>query len=271
MKITALLGVLGLFVVQAPPQFEVASVKANNSGDAKFVIQPQPGGRFTATNASLRELVRYAYRLQDFQIAGGPSWLDRDRFDIVARAGDGGQGDPFQADARGGASRGQLMLRALLAERFSLATHLDTKELPIYGLVLARSDGALGPQLTRAARDCDPPGARSACEIKALPGTIAAGGAALTELANALSPLVARVVENHTGLDGKFAFTLRWTPEQMSPGLERKARAMGLPPANPDGSSLFTAVREQLGLKLDSRKGPVETLVIDRAERPKED
>jgi uncharacterized protein (TIGR03435 family) len=107
--------------------------------------------------------------------------------------------------------------------------------------------------------------------MTALPGTIAAGGAALTELANALSPLVARVVENQTGLDGRFAFTLRWTPEQMSPGLERKARAMGLPPPDPAGSSLFTAVREQLGLKLDSRKGPVEVLVIDRAERPKAD
>lgn len=271
MKITTLLAVLTLFAAQAPPQFEVASVKANPSGDVKAAIQPQPGGRFTATNASLRELIRYAYRLQDYQVTGGPNWLDRDRFDIVAKAGDGGQGDPFQADSRGGASRGQLMLRALLAERFSLGTHIETKELPTYALVLARSDGALGPQLTRAARECDPPAAPPACEMKALPGTIAAGGATLPELANALSPLVARVVQDQTGLAGRFAFTLRWTPEQMSPGLERKARAMGLPPADPDGSSLFTAVREQLGLKLDARKGPVEVLVIDRAERPKED
>jgi uncharacterized protein (TIGR03435 family) len=224
-----------------------------------------PGGRFTATNATLRQLIRNAYQLQEFQITGGPAWLDRDRFDIVAKAEGTGQDDPV---------RRQLMLRALLAERFALTVHIDKRELPIYALVPAKSDGAPGPELKPSTPECEVQGAgrtanRAACDLRVLPGTIAAGRATLTELATGLSPLVGRIVQDRTGLAGSFAFTLRWTPEQMSPGLERKARALGLPPVDTEGSSLFTGVREQLGLKLDPQKGPVDVLIIDRAERPK--
>jgi uncharacterized protein (TIGR03435 family) len=251
---------------QAPAQFEVASVKVNTSGDAKVAIQMLPGGRFTATNATLRQLIRNAYQLQEFQITGGPNWLDRDHFDIVAKAEGASPDDP---------GRARLMLRALLAERFALTVHIEARDLPIYALVPAKSDGTLGPELKRTgpeceARDAGSPGNRSTCDLRVLPGTVAAGRATLAELAVGLSPLVGRIVQDRTGLAGNFAFTLRWTPEQMSPGLERKARAMGLPPVDTEGSSLFTAVREQLGLKLDSQKGPVDVLVIDRAERPKE-
>jgi len=134
---------------------------------------------------------------------------------------------------------------------------------------------ALRPELKRSGRECQAQdagrsGNRAECDLRALPGTIAAGRATLTELATGLSPLVGRIVQDRTGLAGSFAFTGRWTPEQMSPGLERKARAIGLPPVDTEGSSLFTAVREQLGLKLDSQKGQVDVLVIERAERPKE-
>jgi uncharacterized protein (TIGR03435 family) len=249
---------------QTAAQFEVASVKPNTSGDAKVVIQMLPGGRFIATNATLRQLIRNAYQLQEFQITGGPGWLDRDRFDIVAKAEGTSADDP---------GRGQLMLRALLAERFALTVRIDKRELPIYALVAAKGDGALGPELKPSGRECEDivtPGNRPACDLRILPGTIAAGRASLAELATGLSPLVGRIVQDRTGLAGRFAFTLRWTPEQMSPGLERKARAMGLPPVDTEGSSLFTAIREQLGLKLDSQKGPVDVLVIDGAERPKE-
>jgi uncharacterized protein (TIGR03435 family) len=248
---------------QVPAQFEVASVKANMSGDAKVAIQMLPGGRFTATNATLRQLIRNAYQLQEFQITGGPGWLDRDRFDIVAKA-EGGDD----------AGRGQLMLQALLAERFALTVHIDKRELPIYTLVASKGDGTLGPELKPSGRECSDAGRqgnRSGCDLRALPGSIAAGGATLAELAAGLSPLVGRIVQDRTGVPGTFAFTLRWTPDQRSPGLQRKAQAMGLPPADTEGSSLFTAVREQLGLKLDSQKGLVDVLVIDRAERPKED
>lgn len=258
---------------QAPAaeQFEVASIKANTSGDGKQLIQMLPGGRFVATNVTLQQLIRNAYQLQEFQVTGGPAWIGRDRFDVVAKAD-------------GGSSRAPLMLRALLVERFGLATHIDAKEMSIYALVLAKSDGSLGPQLKRSGSDCEEsdaggrgrsgdapaPGNRSTCAMRAMPGTILAGGATLTELADGLSTVLDRVVQNRTGLPDQFAFTLRWTPDQIPPGYDRKARAMGLPPIDPEGPSLFTAVREQLGLKLDSQKGPVDILVVDRAERPKE-
>jgi bla regulator protein blaR1 len=249
-------------------QFEVASVRVNSSGDAKELIQTQPGGRFTATNVTLRQLIRHAYQLQDARIAGGPVWLGRDRFDIVAKA-------------EGAASRVPLMLRALLAERFALEVHTETRELPTYALVPARSDGALASQVQRSAGDCDAPdaggrgadtpapGSRPACGVRVLPGTITASGATLAELAAGLSTLVGRLVQDRSGRADRFDFTLRWTPDQISPGLERKARAMGLPPPDPEGPALFTAIREQLGLRLDAQKGPVDVLVIDRAERPK--
>ena len=111
---------------------------------------------------------------------------------------------------------------------------------------------------------------RSDCAMRILPGTILAGGATLTELASGLSTLVDRLVQDRSGLAGAFAFTLTWTPDQIPPGYDRKARAMGLPPIDTNGPALVTAVREQLGLKLDSQKGPVDILVVDRAERPKE-
>ena len=263
----------------APQQFEVASVKVNTSPIAKTAIQTQPGGRFTATSVTLRQLIRTAYDLQEYQIASGPGWLATDRFDIVAKADGAGQGDPFQAEKDGGPSRGQLMLRTLLAERFKLVVHTEARELPIYALMPARSDGRFGPQMQRSPRDCDapnadkagdasPPGAPPPCGMRAFPGTILAGGATLAELAKALSTLAGRVVLDRTGLADRFAFTLRWTPDQIPPGFERKASAIGLPPIDTDGTSIFTAVREQLGLKLESQKGPVDVLVIDRAEHP---
>jgi uncharacterized protein (TIGR03435 family) len=265
----------------APAQFEVASVKPNQSPIAKTAIVTQPGGRFTATNVTLRQLILNAYDLQDSQVSGGPSWLASDRFDIVAKAEGAEAGDPFQSGKGGGPSRGQQMLRALLAERFKLATHAEARDLPIFAMVLARGDRALGPQLHRSPRDCDAPDADGRgrgggastpagqpCGMRVFPGTIVSGGAQLAQLANGLSTLVGRIVRDRTGLTGNFEFTLRWTPDQIPQGFDRKAGAIGLAPIDPDGPSIFTAVREQLGLKLESQKGPVDVLVIDRAEHP---
>jgi uncharacterized protein (TIGR03435 family) len=242
-----------------------------------------PGGRFVATNVTLRQLIRNAYQLQDFQISGGPSWLDTERFDVVAKADGGGKGDPFEADQGGAPSRGQLMLRTLLADGFKLEVHSSNREMPIYGLALARTDGGLGPQLRRSSRDCAAPqadgGGQSGkaglteappCGMRVYPGTILAGGVTLADLAAALSPQVERIVQDRTGLAGRFEFTLRWTPDQIPQGFDRKASAIGLPPIDTNGPALFTALREQLGLKVESVKGPVPILVVDRAERPSE-
>jgi uncharacterized protein (TIGR03435 family) len=266
------------------PAFEVASVKLNKSGDGRVFFGMQPGGRFTATNVTLRMLIRNAYQLQDFQISGGPGWLASDRFDIVAK-GDADFGGPFAAAQRQGPGPLQLMLRALLAERFKLTVHDETKDLPIYALVLARSDGRFGKDLHRSETDCaavasaargrgpvpppgpPQPGERMPCGIRIGPGTMTIGGVPLSQFANSLSMFVGRVVTDRTGLTGNFDINLTWTPDQGGP---RPPGAPDLPPVDPNGPSIFTALQEQLGLKLDSQRGPVSVLVIDRAEHPTE-
>src|SRR5438093_5376950 len=136
------------------PAFEVASIKQNNSGDGRVMMQLQPGGRFTATNIPLRLLIRNAYQLQDFQIVGRPSWIGSERYNIVAKAEDGTPPETPSID-RTGPNRIQLMIRSLLAERFQLVVHNETRELPIYALVVARSDGKLGPELRKSDLDCN--------------------------------------------------------------------------------------------------------------------
>jgi len=235
---------------------------------------------------TLRMLIRNAYQLQDFQISGGPSWIGSDHFDVVAKMDNGDVRDPLSAERQDPTrpTRLQLMIRALLTERFQLAVHTETKELPVYALVLARNDGRLGPELRRSDTDCaalvgsargregvPPPsqasGGNLQCGIRVGPGTLSVGGASLSQLANSLSMFTGRVVLDRTGLTGTFDANLTWTPDQMP------QRPPGAPelPIDPNGPSLFTAVREQLGLKLDSQKGPVEILVIDRAEHPTQD
>ncbi|HJZ77912.1 MAG TPA: TIGR03435 family protein [Vicinamibacterales bacterium] len=283
----------------AAPAFEVASIKPNNSGDGRVMLGNQPG-RFTATNVTLRMLIRQAYQLQDFQITGGPSWLNSDHFDIVAKI------DPAVQEsinaARGGIGPAaipgqgpnplQLMIRSLLAERFKLVVHNETKEQTIYALVLAHSDGKLGPDLKKSDVDCaalmnarargqaaappGPPqaGQRMPCAVRIGPGNLSASAGTLAQFAQSLGMFVGRVVVDKTGLTGGYDIDLTWTPDQMpqraggAPG-DQPVRVNGVD-IDPNGPSIFTAVQEQLGLKLDSQKGPVEMLVIDRAEKPVE-
>jgi uncharacterized protein (TIGR03435 family) len=251
--------------------FEVTSVKPVNDvrtvGGGGF----QPGGRYVVTNLSVRVLIRSAYRIQDMQIVGGPDWLGADRFDIQAKTAS----DPSQDQ------RGEL-LRELLANRFKLVAHHETRELPVYALVVARSDGRLGPQLKRAATpDCgsrgavppSPPGAPpSAAPCGALkfgPGSFVARTAAIEQLAASLSNIpvltgLDRIVVDRSGLTGTFDFDLQWAPLPF-PGSQAS------PAGANDGPSIFTALQEQLGLKLDSQRAPVDVLVIDSVERPTPD
>jgi uncharacterized protein (TIGR03435 family) len=260
----------------------VASVKPNKSGDGRVMIGMQPGGRFTASNIPLRMLIRTAFQLQDFQIVGGPDWVRSDRFDITAKA----EGDIPPAPPGGPPGPMQLMLRALLAERFSLEAHNETRELPIYALVVARDDRRLGSRLRPAAADCQemaaararggsppgapPPGERPQCGIRIGPGSMAVGGMPLSQFVTSLSGFVQRVVIDKTGLTGSFDLDLTWTPDQMPQGPPTPG-APPLPPIDPNGPSIFTAIEEQLGLKLDSQRGPVDVLVIDRVEQPTPD
>src|SRR5262245_34631014 len=124
--------------------FEVASVRPNKTGDGRVMLGLQPGGRFNASNVPLRMLIRQAFNVQEFQIVGGPDWLTSDRFDVVAKAPEG----EFNADIM------RPMLQSLLVERFKLAFHRESRDMPIYALMKARSDGKLGPGLSASAVEC---------------------------------------------------------------------------------------------------------------------
>jgi uncharacterized protein (TIGR03435 family) len=269
---------------QATPTFDVASVKPNKSGPGPQRVGFAPGGRFVATNIPAIDLIAVAFGtpqpLPTFRITGGPGWATSDRFDIAAKA----DGDP-QPGPNGPPTEMFLMVRAMLADRFKLVVHTETREMPFYTLGIDRSDGRLGPQLHPAAVDCaalrrggprggaapapPPPGQPVPCGMMMAPGRLNGGGATLAMLSTVFSRLVNRVVEDRTGLTGNYDVTLEFTPDQsmLPPG--------GLPPGMPsppsDGPSLFTALREQLGLKLDAARGPVEIVVIDHIEPPTPD
>jgi uncharacterized protein (TIGR03435 family) len=268
--------------------FEVASVKPNKSGDGtRGRVDLQPGGRLTATNVTLRQLIQSAYQRHAFdrlEISGGPPWIDSDRFDIVAKAA----GD-HSVDPDGVPRRTWLMLRTLLAERFKLRVHDESRELPIYALVTARSDGKIGPQLRKSDVDCAvvfemwnkgqrptiEPGKGPPCSFgfghagpdhrEPRSGHITGNAVPMSSLANFLSPFVNRVVVDRTGLTGNFDLELE-AAEIRPPG------PLG-PSARPSDTtqSIFTALPEQLGLALDSTRGPVDVLVIDRVEQPTPD
>jgi uncharacterized protein (TIGR03435 family) len=266
-----------------PPAFEVASVKRNTSVGDPFGIGFAPGGRFKATSVKLRQLIADAYStagppLPDAQISGGPNWIDSDRFDIVAKAAEDTPSGPV-GPGPAAAQQMRLMLRTLLAERFKLTVHHETRELPIYALVMARSDGKLGPAFHKTEADCvaalaargnaSPIPGGPFCGIRNGPGRLILSAVPMPVLATTLSRSVGRTVVDRTGLTGNFDGNLEWTPDQMPP--TPPPGAPPLPPIDPNGPSIFTALQEQLGLKLESTKGPVDVLVIDHVEKPSED
>jgi uncharacterized protein (TIGR03435 family) len=226
-------------------EFEVATIKPNNSGSRNGGTTMPAIGRFQGTNVTLHELVARAYGIRDFQIVGGPDWINDDRFDV---AGKPPESAPPQSQAA--------MLRELLAQRFKLAVHKETREQPVYSLVIARPDGKLGPAMSLvdcAQKPCD----STRTSETSSGGTVTAMGMTMEALAVWASSRTDRVVIDRTGLTGNFDFQLKYTPARLS--------------TTGDSPSIFTALQEQLGLKLESARGPVEFLVIDRAERPTPD
>lgn len=268
---------------QVPVAFEAASVKPNTSGESDTSMRPQPSGRFTATNAPLRLLITYAYQLQPFQLQGAPGWLQSDRFDVVATLGSEPPAVPVGSDQP---TRMMLALRTLLADRFKLTVHWETQDLPIYSLVLRRPDGKLGPNIRPAAVDCTAMAAASAtaakegrtltvntpdrvaCGMRNSAGRFQFGGNPLSMFALGLANQLGRTVVDRTGLTGNWDFEFTFTPER----IRQQALAGNAPPdVDPNGPSIFTAIQEQLGLKLESTTGSVRVLVIDRVERPTAD
>jgi uncharacterized protein (TIGR03435 family) len=278
--------------------FDVASVKPSNPNPDPTnplsqiaLMLPQPGGRFTATNTPLRMLIMVAYELQqDAQLTGGPSDLLTAKYDITARAA-------------GTATIGKelpQMLRSLLADRFRLKTHTESRELPLYDLVLARGDGRLGPGLRPSKSECSKPDEVAAQQGAALakgdvasfmgkPGpcmvtTDTSGGPLnllmrgdgqeIAQLVEVLTQFTGRKVRDKTGLTGRYDFELKMDLQMVLALAQRMGASIPAAAANipqADGSSLTTALNEGLGLKLESARAPVDVVVIDSVEAPAPD
>jgi bla regulator protein blaR1 len=242
----------------------VASIKPNIAADARTFSEYSPGGRLTATAVTVAYLLRIAYRIQPYQLMGAPAWISTRRYDIAAKADD----SPAPSQ--------QALLRALLQDRFQLAVHNETREMPVFALLLARSDGKLGPQLKQSAFDCaaymagphgpPEPGRTPNCATRIGPGALSGKAIAMTQLAGSLAPFVNRFTVDKTGLTGRFDVELTWTPEQTPP----IAGAGSSDAASEPGASIFTALQQQLGLKLVSEKGMVDVLVVDHLAEPSE-
>ena len=288
----------------------VASVKKSAGGlGAQMRIAP---GMISANGVPVRLLMRQAFgQLQDFQLIGGPDWIGSDRFDIEAKIEGGAPMTPLVL---------QSVIRQILEERFALKTHRETRELPIYALMVARSDGRLGPNLKPSSTECStmmsqrgrgpapggapgpdarggvaitrsgpPPDGRGGpgraggpppFDFDAPPvcgqrgggfGRLRAGGTTMADFATMISGTAQRVVIDKTGLTGYYDIALTYTPtgDQLPQGAPPPG-APAPPPIDPDGPSFFTAIQEQLGLKLDNQRGPVDVVVIDSIQQPTE-
>jgi uncharacterized protein (TIGR03435 family) len=245
---------------QAPdsrPEFEVASMKPNKSAGMMTGIHDGWGGRYTATNTPLEVLITLAYGLKNFQLVGAPPWLKSERYDVEARA----EGTPNMREM-------MPQLQKLLEDRLQLKYHRETRELPIYALLLSKPE-----KLKHSKGECTQPPPPKAGEMPASTcGLVLTGqdrlvgrSVPLDRFIDLLSRYTGRTVIDKTGLTGKFDIDLKWSMD------ESQLRALpDGPQADPTGPSLMTALQEQLGLKLESHKGPVEMFVIDHVERPSE-
>jgi uncharacterized protein (TIGR03435 family) len=247
--------VLGLLNLRAAdgPEFEVASIKPGDPGARGGYIQPSPG-RFTSTNMPLIGLITFAYDVRPDQISGAPGWIDSQRYDILATS-ESPVGDPHKL-----LDQQRLMLQKLLADRFQLRVRHETRERPVYTLTVDKN----GPKM------------KENNDLKSAPfpiivitgrGHAKAQIVSMSYIVQFLESQLGRIVLDRTGLKGSYDFTLQWTPDPaFEPGLGAAPDA----PPDASGPSIFTALRQQLGLGLESTKGPVEFIVVDRVEKPSE-
>lgn len=245
MKIIAAVSIILAGVVnpiaQVPgPSFEVVSVKENTSGRSVSSLSGPRPGRFTITNMPLRFIVLEAFGLLDHQLIGGQNWITTTSFDISATFPQGSVPERHWRP----------MLQKVLVDRFGLAVHRDMREVPTYDLLLARRDGALGTQLVRRDGSCDTP---PACTLLVNRQSLTARTQVIEKITPALQSLTGRPVVDRTGLTGTFDIDLKWSA------------------TGDDGPSIFTALQEQLGLRLESSKGRAEVVVIDAIGRPTPD
>lgn len=257
----------------SPMTFEGATVRPNESVGQGGSMSGPNRSPVRISNVPLATILLDAFQLPQHRVVGLPGWTRSARFDIAAVFPDGVES----------AQAYRPMLQQLLADRFGLRSRRETRELPIYRLSLVNQDGRLGPQMMRSDVDCvrwfaeqrpqvgaggkspvTPDGTRIACVLNSQRNWVSGHAQPVSRLAERLAGILAAQVLDATGLTGNFDLDLAWSPDAIDP-------ATGGLPANPtaaDSGSIFTAIREQLGLKLDSARGPVEVLVIDQIERP---
>ena len=244
MKRLRALGLLTAFLslAQTPrPAFDVASIKRNVSLDPRSSQRNMPGGRINFSNQRLRQVIRAAFGGSDIEVIGGPDWIDSDRWDIVAA--------PASVDAN---APWREMLKTLLTDRFKLRAHVEQRERPIYALVLARDDRQLGPKMHPTQAPCKIEGDCGSTDTNSngvASGTIHGTARTMAQVGRSLSGYAERRVFDRTGLEGRYDFELTWG----------------------DDVSIFTAVSEQLGLKLRADRAPTDVVVIDGVERATED
>ena len=258
--------------VDPDTRFEVVSIKPIDDANTPRRIMTNPAG-FESTHP-VGTILRQALQKPDYQMVGAPGWVNTERFSIRAKP---------PADAPRNAM--SVMMLNLLKDRFQLVTHLETREQPIFHLVMARSDGRFGPNLAVASAACQATMASREEAIKRgappvfepndpcgsgrnSPGLFAFTGSRFDRLAPALADLTARPVIDKTGLTGLYDLTLKFAYEGRMPGITGPLGAPPAPTVDPDAPSLSVALQEQLGLKLESVRGPVEVVVIDKLERP---
>jgi len=250
---------------QSGPGFDVATVKPNRDDSARPRIGNEGGGRWQMIKLPIRSLLLSAYPADTSEIVGMPGWVESDTYDVVGKAA---------ADTT--YEQQEAMLRTLLAERFKFKGRLESLERPIYSLVLARRDGRLGPQMRKYDGDCDNLGAAQSrgqtlemplpangappCGMSFGGNRILAGGLSLQILAKNITQAAGRVVFDKTGLPGRYEFTLTYNQNPSAA-------------SDPGGDTvtIFTALQEQLGLKLEPDRGPVRVLIVDHIERPTPD
>jgi uncharacterized protein (TIGR03435 family) len=264
----------------ASATFEVATVKQNKSGERGGGIRRLPGGRVAVTNMPARGLITFAYQLGQYQLVGGPAWLDNDRFDMTAKM----EGNPeWEGPGSGKPDPIMLAMRSLLAERFKLKLHTESRELDAFALVMVKP-GVPGAALKPSTTDCKalaerlrqggpPPGPPQPvdgivpCSVMGRIGQLSFDGFPMSQAASMFVGQAGRPVVDRTGLTGTWQFVMTFAQEQRGP----LPPGVDLPAPDPNAPSFFTALQEQLGLKLESIKAPFDVTVIDDVERPADD
>jgi uncharacterized protein (TIGR03435 family) len=235
---------ISMAYAQAPATFDVASVRLSDPGEAFAAPEFLPGGRFRA-NIALRAIIERAYDIEDYQLVGDPAWEKSERYSIEAKA-----------DSPATDEQLRLMVQTLLGSRFGLKAHRETRDLPVYALVVGKN----GPKLT-AAKDATQCGGHGCFGIGK--GSFSAKGATIPWTAKTLNRILDRPVLDRTQLSGNYDFILHFDPSTASAPMMAAVST-----EDSSQGSIFTAIQEQIGLKLDPRKEPVEVLVIDHMERP---